>query len=165
MKLYHGSNQIIRQPDLSKGRRFLDFGNGFYLSDEQRQVENRAKFAVKFLNTGLPTINVYEFDNKKTANLAILSFSTADIEWLDFVIKNRRGEKINTVYDIVIGPTADDNTILLIDQYMSGLFNHLPHPKMTVLELLQPEKLATQYLFATSKSLEYLHHHEHYYLL
>jgi hypothetical protein len=164
MKLYHGSNQIIRQPDLSKGRRFLDFGNGFYLSDEKHQVENRAKSAVKFLKDGLPTINVYEFDNRKTDNLSILSFSTANIEWLDFVMKNRKGEKINAVYDIVIGPTADDNTILVIDQYMAGLFNHLPRPKMMVLELLQPEKLATQYMFATSKSLEYLHYHEHYLL-
>jgi hypothetical protein len=32
---------------------------------------------------------------------------------LDFVIKNRKGEKINAVYDIVIGPTANLNTYLI----------------------------------------------------
>jgi hypothetical protein len=35
MKLYHGSNQIIERPDLSKGRSFLDFGRGFYLASEK----------------------------------------------------------------------------------------------------------------------------------
>ena len=43
MKLYHGSNQIIRQPNLLKGRKFLDFGSGFYLSDEKKQAENSPK--------------------------------------------------------------------------------------------------------------------------
>jgi len=26
MKLYHGSNQVIKVPDINKGRKFLDFG-------------------------------------------------------------------------------------------------------------------------------------------
>ncbi|MDR1517134.1 MAG: DUF3990 domain-containing protein [Dysgonamonadaceae bacterium] len=64
MQLHHGSNQIIRQPDLLKGWRFLDFGSGFYLSDDKKQVENRAKSAVKFFKEGFPTINIYEFDDK-----------------------------------------------------------------------------------------------------
>ncbi|MDR3366309.1 MAG: DUF3990 domain-containing protein [Prevotellaceae bacterium] len=36
MRVYHGSNQQIRQPDLSKGRKLLDFGSGFYLSNEKK---------------------------------------------------------------------------------------------------------------------------------
>ena len=46
MKLYHGSNQVIKTPDLSKGRKFLDFGNGFYLSASHKQAENRARSAI-----------------------------------------------------------------------------------------------------------------------
>ena len=72
MKLYHGSNQIIRQPNLLKGRRFLDFGSGFYLSDEKSQAENRAKSAVLFFEEGTPTVNVFEWEkdvaSEKTGN-------------------------------------------------------------------------------------------------
>jgi hypothetical protein len=42
------------------------------------------------------------------------------------------------------------------------MFNHLPNPKERVLEFLQPEKLATQYLFASEKSLKSLHFKENY---
>jgi len=61
MKLYHGSNQAIKNPDLSKGRKFLDFGAGFYLSVSKKQAENRAKSAKLFFECGIPTVNVFDF--------------------------------------------------------------------------------------------------------
>jgi hypothetical protein len=164
MRLYHGSNQIIRQPDLLKGRKFLDFGRGFYLSDKKNQAENRAKSAVLFFKDGLPTVNVFEWNDETVVNLNVLHFSTANIEWLDFVLANRQGDvsALNSQYDIVIGATANDKTILVIDQFMSGMFNNLENPKEFVIQLFQPEKLATQYLFATEKSLKYIHFIESY---
>jgi hypothetical protein len=156
MKLYHGSNQVIKQPDLSIGRKFLDFGSGFYLSDEKNQAENRAKSAVLFFDEGESVVSVFEWLKEEAVDLNILHFPTANVEWLDFVIANRSGNTIDNKYDIVIGATADDQTILVIDQYMSGQFDHLENPKELVIQLFQPEKLATQYLFATEKSLKYL---------
>jgi phosphoribulokinase len=157
MKLYHGSNQIIRKPDLLKGRKFLDFGSGFYLSDERGQAENRAKSAVLFFEEGQPTVSVFEWEKAQITDLNILHFPTANIEWLDFVLANRTGEVSENKYDIVIGATANDKVILVIDQYMTGQFDHLPNPKEFVIQLFQPEKLATQYLFSTANSLQYLH--------
>jgi hypothetical protein len=86
MKLYHGSNRIIRQPNLLKGRKFLDFGRGFYLSDEKKQAENRAKSAVLFFEEGDPTVNVFEWEKDTATDLNVLHFPTANIEWLDFVL-------------------------------------------------------------------------------
>jgi len=154
MKLYHGSNQTIKVPDLRKSRKFLDFGSGLYLSAGIKQAENRAKSAKLFFETGIPTINIFDYDDSKN-NLDILRFYSADISWLDFVVANRKGELVPQ-YDIVIGPTANDKTILTIDQYMQGMFDHLEKPKEVVIQLLQPEKLETQYLFATENSLTYL---------
>jgi len=154
MKLYHGSNQIIKNPNIDKGRKFLDFGSGFYLSIGKKQAENRAKSASLFFESGVPTINIYNFDDS-IYDLKILHFKNADIKWLDFVIANRRGETASQ-YDIVIGPTANDKTILTIDQYMQGMFEHLENPKEIVIQLLQPEKLETQYLFSTEKAIKYL---------
>jgi len=153
MKLYHGSNQIIKAPDLSKSRKFLDFGSGFYLSLGKKQAENMAKSKMLFYNSGIPTINVFEFNAH--VDLNIKNFNTADINWLDFILLNRKGETTEK-YDLIIGPTANDKTILTIDQYMQGMFDHLENAKLFVIQLLQPEKLETQYLFATEYSLKFL---------
>jgi hypothetical protein len=161
-KLYHGSNQIIKNPDLLRGRKFLDFGSGFYLSDEKNKAENRAKSSVLFFEDGYPTVNIFDWEKEKIFDLNILHFPTTNIEWLDFVLANRKGEISENKYDMVIGATANDKVILVIDQYMSGQFDHLPNPKELVIQLFQPEKLATQYLFATAKSLKYLHFTESY---
>ena len=162
MILYHGSNQIIRQPDLLKGRKFLDFGSGFYLSDEKSQAENRAKSAVLFFDEGLPTVNVFEWKKDADADLNVLHFPTANVEWVDFVLANRQGNILENQYDIVIGTTANDKIILVIDQYMAGMFDNLENPKEFVIQLFQPQKLPIQYLFATEKSLQYIHFTENY---
>jgi len=154
MKLYHGSNQIIKTPDLSKSRKYLDFGSGFYLSIALKQAENRAKSAHLFFKTGKPIINIFEFNNMLN-ELDVLEFLYADTSWLDFVSANRKG-KAFTKFDIIIGPTANDKTILTIDQYMQGMYDHIDNPQEFVIKMLQPEKLETQYLFATEKSLSCL---------
>jgi len=162
MQLYHGSNKIIEIPDLSKSRKFLDFGSGFYVSVGVKQAENRAKSAKLFFQSGNPTINIFEFDDSASANeLSILKFQSADIAWLDFVSANRNGKQAEK-HDIIIGPTANDKTILTIDQYMQGMYDHIEKSKEFVIKLLQPEKLETQYLFATEKSLKYLSFSEAY---
>jgi len=160
MKLYHGSNQVIKIPDLGKSRKFLDFGSGFYLSVGQKQAENRARSARLFFEFGIPTINVFDFDDSAD-DIKILRFETADVAWLDYVLANRRGEPV-TQYDIVIGPTANDKTILTIDQYLQGMFDHLENPKQLVIQLLQPENLETQYLFASQDALIHLTYSESY---
>ena len=63
MKLYHGSNQVIKVPDLGKSRKFLDFGSGFYLSISIKQAENRAKSARLFFESVIPTVDVFDFDD------------------------------------------------------------------------------------------------------
>ena len=160
MKLYHGSNQVIKVPDLGKSRKFLDFGSGFYLSISIKQAENRAKSARLFFESGIPTVNVFDFEDSAD-NLEMLRFETADIAWLDFVLANRKGESVAQC-DIIVGPTANDKTILTIDQYLQGMFDHLENPKQLVIQLLQPENLETQYLFASQNALEHLIYSESY---
>ena len=159
MKLYHGSNQVIQFPDLGKSRKFLDFGSGFYLSLSVKQAENRAKSARLFFEFGIPTVNV--FDYNLADGLNVLRFENADVAWLDFVLANRKGEPV-AQYDIIIGPTANDKTILTIDQYLQGMYDHLENPKQMVIQLLQPEKLETQYLFASQNALVHLAYSESY---
>jgi hypothetical protein len=39
MTLYHGSHVAVTSPLVSAGRRYLDFGQGFYLTSLRRQAE------------------------------------------------------------------------------------------------------------------------------
>ena len=43
MKLYHGSNIVIDQIDLSKCKPYKDFGQGFYLTEIKEQAEQMAR--------------------------------------------------------------------------------------------------------------------------
>ena len=63
MILYHGSNQIIEQIDLSKGRKGKDFGQGFYLSDSFEQAKLMAENTVARMECGESCITKFEFDD------------------------------------------------------------------------------------------------------
>lgn len=39
MRLYHGSYTAVEQPETTKGREKVDFGQGFYLTNIQSQAE------------------------------------------------------------------------------------------------------------------------------
>ena len=43
MKLYHGSYTAVEQPETTKGREKVDFGQGFYLTNIQFQAEKWSK--------------------------------------------------------------------------------------------------------------------------
>ena len=41
--VYHGGTEIVERPDCKRGRKNLDFGQGFYVTDIRRQAEDWAK--------------------------------------------------------------------------------------------------------------------------
>ncbi|MDR1222024.1 MAG: DUF3990 domain-containing protein [Tannerella sp.] len=43
MKVYHGSDSLIRQINLTKSKSGKDFGRGFYVTKYRRQAEDMAK--------------------------------------------------------------------------------------------------------------------------
>lgn len=61
MILYHGSNIAINKIDLSKSKPNKDFGQGFYLSDNESQAINMASFKSMQLG-GEPLVTRFEFD-------------------------------------------------------------------------------------------------------
>ena len=53
--LYHGSHIEVESPDLSKCRRFKDFGRGFYLTTSLKQAESFVRLSVrKAYDAGIP---------------------------------------------------------------------------------------------------------------
>ena len=148
MKLYHGSNVVVQNPKILEKKRALDFGAGFYLTSSKVQAISWAKSVARRRRRGNAIINEYNFDEKIINDLKILKFDSADGEWLDFVVANRKELPIENKYDLVIGPVANDSTLDVINDYMSGRFS-----KKIAVELLLPQNLTDQYAFLTEKSL------------
>ncbi len=154
LKLYHGSNQPIEKIDLTKGKPYKDFGQGFYLTDILQQAKDMAYKRVRIVG-GSPTVTTFMLDEKKLDNgsLRVLSFDKPSKEWAKFILANRqRGkQKYEHGYDVVIGPIADDGVAFQLQRYEDG--------GMTLEQLAEEltfKKLNNQYFFGTEKAIEYL---------
>ena len=89
--LYHGSYVSVPSPLTGVGRRELDFGPGFYVTNLHEQAERWAR------RVGV--------------------IRAADQQWLDFVVSSRRGEEPWREYDIIEGGVANDQVIDTVEDY------------------------------------------------
>lgn len=151
MKIYHGGLVTVEKPEIRVSDRYLDFGYGFYTTMNKEQA---IKWTIKQKNRkGKDTgyVSMYEFDIEKAeSELKIIRFEKADKEWLDFVSINRKGQ-CEDIYDIVIGPVADDGVYEVVRFYEIGIYD-----LEETLKRLKVEKLYNQILFHTETSLKYL---------
>ena len=101
MLLYHTSDQEIREPDIHFGRKNADFGQGFYLTDDEAFACRWAKPR----DGRLPVLNTYELE---TDGLQLHSFAR-DEDWFAYIYDNRRLKTDRYPdADIIIGPIAND---------------------------------------------------------
>lgn len=129
-----------------------DFGKGFYLSEDETQAIEMAKFKSALLG-GEAVITRFEFDIAAMQNSDIRTkiFQEYSKEWADFVFANREGYDIEQ-YDIVYGPIANDKVGLQIRKLKDGSID-----KTEFLKRLKYMKGITyQYYFGTEKSIQYL---------
>ena len=151
MKLYHGSNVEVNNPKILSNLRALDFGAGFYLTSSKDQASKWAKIVARRRRKGRPTLNIYKFDEANLIALTVLRHETANEEWLEFVVNNRKELIAVNPYDLVIGPVANDSTLPVIDDYMAGVYT-----KEEAVKRLLPQNLTDQYAFLTRTALELL---------
>lgn len=154
MRLYHGSDAIIQEPDVTHSRRSLDFGSGFYVTSYPKQAERWA-LRRSLRSHGKALVNIYEFN--ETASLSILRFDENDAEWVEFVCKCRRGGQPPSGIDLVVGGVADDKVYAAIDMYMRGLWD-----MGQTLQALTFYERNDQYCFLTSQAIESLRYVETY---
>ena len=97
--LFHGSNIVVRNPEVRTLGHYKDFGYGFYCTRFEKQAK-------KWALTKNPQhiVTVFEYFERKGLN--VLSFNEMTDAWLDFVANCRKG--VVHKYDIVEGPMADD---------------------------------------------------------
>lgn len=152
MILFHGSNITIEEINLGKSKPFKDFGQGFYLSDDESQAIEMANFKALILG-GSPIVTKFEFEREKllSSDLKIRIFKDYTDEWLDFVIANRMGDKVQK-FDYVYGPIADDKVGLQLRKYDDEEIT-----KDELMKRLRYMKGITfQYFFGSDEALKYL---------
>ena len=121
MKLYHGSLVIVKKPSVLKGRSTVDFGKGFYTTTSFEQAQKWADLKRKRSGVSRAVVSVYEIpDDLLNGRYATLNFTGATREWLDFVVKNRRGVS-EEKYDLTMGPVANDQLYATIRLYEQGV--------------------------------------------
>ena len=108
MRLLHGSNVEIDQPDLVKCQSMNDFGRGFYLTPQWQRAYLMAKRKAG-RDGGEPVVSpfLYYPTNAQEHGLRVKEFRGFSAEWSKFIIQNRSDETFSHDYDVVIGPVAD----------------------------------------------------------
>jgi len=150
MLLYHGSNLSIEKPLLLKASHPTDFGAGFYTTTNYKQAVDFAKRVVNLRN-GIAIVNIYELDEKEIEKNLILWFESPNAEWLHFVVSNRMLKTIETDYDIVIGPVANDDVYETIIAFENGVYD-----EQEALKRLQVKKLYNQFVFKNQAAMDKL---------
>lgn len=155
MRLYHGTNIDFDEIDLKMSKPNKDFGQGFYLSADLRQVKELAEARVE-LAGGVPIILKYDFDDRllSSGELKVLRFNDYTEEWAKFIIANRNNLTNKPVhdYDIVIGPIADDRVGRQLWRYRN---KDIDMP--TLIKNLKFMKGVTfQYFFGTERAIKHL---------
>lgn len=121
--VYHGGTEIVERPDCKRGRKNLDFGQGFYVTDIRRQAEDWAKLTADRRRT-TPILNRYRLNRDAIISEARCKiFKAYDEEWLEFIVSSRQGQSADDAYDYVEGGVANDRVVDTINLYMAGLMD------------------------------------------
>lgn len=159
MKLYHGSNILIREIDFSRCRPYKDFGQGFYLTEiEEQAIKMADRTATIYGGEGI--VCVFEFDKDGAfadKKLSIKEFATPNEEWALFVMGNRdRAIKHPThSFGIVIEPVADDEMATQFRYFKDGIID-----LKKLVSKIRFHKVSSQYFFHTDKAIKYLKPYE-----
>ncbi len=157
MRLYHGSNVVVRKPSLRLGRKNTDFGKGFYTTTNAAQAEHWTTIKNDRAKTHKKIVSVFEVDDSLFTNpeLKIRAFNGPDEAWLNFVVDSRKGVKHE--YDLVFGPVANDTVFTVVNLYESGILD-----AATAVTRLKVYKTYDQLSFNTVKVIKALRFVESY---
>lgn len=151
MVLYHGSSVEVSQPEILSAERALDFGAGFYTTTDREQAERWARRVTVRNCAAQAVLNIYELDESALKKLSVKRFRSAGRQWLEFVCRHRREIGLKEMYDVIIGPVADDRVYRVMVQFENGELD-----TQEALKRLKTEKLTDQVVFCSERALRCL---------
>lgn len=112
--IYHGSTEIVQNPEIRITKFNKDFYFGFYCTMMKEQAK---RWAMRFGRSGY--VSCYEYI--PNIDLKMLKFDKMTENWLDFIVDCRAG--IAHDYDIVEGPMADDTIYNYVQGFIDGKYS------------------------------------------
>lgn len=144
LRLFHTGFQVIEKPDIKIGRANADFGQGFYLSNDEEFSRRWARD----LKGETTYLNVYDLD---TDGLQLKHFTRGD-EWFEYIFNNRRNAADALAdFDVIIGPIANDTIYDVLGITTSGIL-----PKSKSLAVLNIGHAYEQAVIKSEKALSQL---------
>ncbi|MBQ9206306.1 MAG: DUF3990 domain-containing protein [Treponema sp.] len=149
MTVYHGSVEIVKNPDVLHSYRPLDFGKGFYVTTIKEQAEIWAKRKASIVGKKA-IVNVYQMKTD-SGDLILKDFGKDLSEWIDFVCHCRDGSTDYEKYDIIKGMVANDKVFRVVDMYHSGVWD-----KERAIQEIRAYPNYDQIAFITQKAIDSL---------
>ena len=133
IKLYHGSENIIKEPVFGEGKKNNDFGLGFYCTEHEKLAK---EWAVSSLHDGYA--NCYTFDTEYLNILNLNSPEYTILNWIAVLVEHRlfsiktpvaRSAKeylienfsVNVnAYDVVVAYRADDSYFDYAESFLNN---------------------------------------------
>ena len=158
--LYHGSSKIIRTPFYGKGKRYNDYGRGFYCTEH---VELAKEWACTGNTIGY--VNQYEIETDGLNVLNLFSAEYTILHWLALLTEHRRMRISTSVmqhgiawlhdnfkidlngYDAIIGYCADDSYFSFARAFLR---NDISLPQLTY--AMELGKLREQFVLKSEKA-------------
>ena len=136
-KLYHGSDHIIERPICGYGKKYNDYGLGFYCTEDLSMAK---EWGVEFEKDGYA--NCYELDCEGLHILDLNFKEYCVLHWLTVLLQNREFDipsglaleakeyfikhfAINCEnYDAIIGYRADDSYFSFAQDFINGTISY-----------------------------------------
>lgn len=147
MILYHGSDIIVKNPDILHSQICLDFGAGFYVTSVKEQAERWAKRKGLLQGNEKGIVSIYEYTEDN--NFKIKDFADDLETWIDFVCDCRNGSNSYKKYDLIKGKVANDKVFRVVDMYKQGIWD-----KERTIREIKVYETYDQFAFVTQKSID-----------
>jgi hypothetical protein len=136
-KLYHGSCDIIEKPKYGYGKRYNDYGLGFYCTDS---LEMAKEWGVSSEKNGYA--NCYELEYEGLTLLNLNGPEYCILHWLAVLLENREFDVPSGLaleakeyilenfavnyknYDVMIGYRADDSYFSFAQDFINGTISY-----------------------------------------
>lgn len=136
-RIYHGSKDIVQRPEYGKGKRYNDYGSGFYCTEN---LELAKEWAVDGERNGYANKYKIECDNLEILNLTASEYTI--LHWLNILLENREFDLLSPLareareyirrtfpvsyekYDIIVGYRADDSYFSFAQDFLNGTISY-----------------------------------------
>ncbi len=165
-KLYHGSDRIIEYPKFGLGKKYNDYGLGFYCTEELNMAK---EWGVSLNQDGYANCYEIECDDLKILDLNDNNYCI--LHWLTILLQNREFHSSSALaaeakeylsknyvvdyenYDAIVGYRADDSYFSFAQDFINGTISY-----RQLNYAMHLGKLGQQFVLKSKKAFERIHY-------